>query len=151
MSSFKNELLNGSSNSIKSLKLTQTVPTRVIQVPSVESLEVGKRGIVLFPPCKISDNREEFVYEGKGMDPVYLRKSVLFWDKLEVPTNNMFQIDFNAAELEYLESCGIVQRTRVNMSGSYSPGEIIINSHKKVFEALDKASELVWCAPNSRW
>jgi len=113
MSSFKSSLLNSSANSIglapktgvhRSLRGLPIEPTTVTQIPSVKVLEQGKRGLVLFPPCSISDEGKRLSIGGQ-MSPITLRKSVLFWDKLEVPINNMLEVGFNTAEIGYLKSC----------------------------------------------
>lgn len=152
MSSFKDSLLNSASNSIgmprKHDKVSQLrelpiQPTHATKIPLVESLEKGKRGLVLFPPCSVSDDGAVFSNDG-DMSPVTLRKSVLFWDKLEIPSNNIVEIGFNTTDVEYLQSCGVVQRTRVEMFGSFDLMQALVNSHKTVFAALDEATPRAW-------
>ena len=90
MSSFKDSLLNSAVN----LRGLPIQPTNATKIPSVESLEKGKRGLVLFPPCSISDDGNKISMGGQ-INPITLRKSVLFWDKLEVPKNNLLEIGYN--------------------------------------------------------
>lgn len=51
-----------------------------------------------------------------GIEPLYLKHYILYWDKVEFPNNNMIHIG-DAPEFEYLYSEGVLQRTNVNLSG----------------------------------
>ncbi len=50
-----------------------------------------------------------------GIDPFRLRQYLLYWDKIDYPSNNAMYVELTTDE-EYLKQIGILKRTHVNIS-----------------------------------
>jgi hypothetical protein len=151
MSIFKNQLMNSVMPQSQALGARQhrashefpRTDVLSINVPVVEGLKTGQRGLVLIPPGLV-ENIDGSFNTGGNFSSVALRKFVLFWDRLEVPENNVMEIGFNVAEIEYLKSCDVLQRTRVQMQGRFDGLEPIKIANKTVFKKLDQTNPGVW-------
>ena len=78
------------------------------------------RGIIA--DCNFSGNSNTLNLNG-GINPLRLRQYLLYWDKIDYPSNNIVYIKLSEEE-KYLETVGILQRTHVNF---YSDGFISVN------------------------
>lgn len=68
------------------------------------------RGIIA--DCVFHGNETSLSIKG-GIDPFRLRQYLLYWDKIDYPTNNILRVELTPDE-KYLEEIGVLQRTHVN-------------------------------------
>ena len=98
------------------------------------------RGLVISCPITIVGNSLRI--KSSDLDPQELRFSLLFWDKLDFPANDMigFTSDENA---EFLISAGILNRTRVQvLDGQLT--QICAQAHVDTYRTLDEQEPGVW-------
>jgi hypothetical protein len=74
---------------------------------------MAKRGIVITPKFNFDGRALSFV---GGFDPISLRQYLLYWDKLDWPDNNAISIGEGGPDMDFLESAGVLERTRVDFS-----------------------------------
>lgn len=103
------------------------------------ALGMDERGLVLFPPARLTANG---VSRPEDMDRRLLRFALLFWDHIDIPKNNFIDV-YPGPEVDYLQSIGIVSRSRVMVSSSAAP-EILIETHRAAFHALDPKDPGKW-------
>jgi hypothetical protein len=77
------------------------------------------------------------------LDPQELRFSLLFWDKLDFPSNNLIGMS-GGPHAEFLASAGILQRTSITVRGSGSLEDTYRFAHIAAFRQLDAAQPGVW-------
>jgi Family of unknown function (DUF6236) len=102
----------------------------------------NERGLVISCPIEIS-GREMTFRSGPALDPQELRFSLLFWDKLDFPINNVVGIGPDA-ETQFLQSAGLLNRT---MTQVISGGDVVssfVQTHIDAFRALDQREPGVW-------
>ncbi|VAW14281.1 hypothetical protein MNBD_ALPHA12-2021, partial [hydrothermal vent metagenome] len=99
------------------------------------------RGLVISPPI-IIDGTKIFI-RTMALDPQQLRANLLFWDKLDFPSNNAIHIqeDQNAT---FLIKSGILKRTAINVQMSGDMALLYLNAHFEAFHILDKQEPGVW-------
>jgi Family of unknown function (DUF6236) len=100
------------------------------------------RGLVV--SCPILASKRGFHITGGGkLDLQELRFSLLFWDKLDFPTNNI--IGFGSdQEADFLASAGILQRTPVEMPLVGDPADLYRAAHVTAYKALEQHEPGVW-------
>jgi hypothetical protein len=76
--------------------------------------KVMKRGVVVSPYFTFDGTTLHFPGT-VGIEPEHLRHYLLYWDKIEFPNNNIINIG-SSPDVDYLEQCGMLQRTRVTLS-----------------------------------
>jgi hypothetical protein len=104
---------------------------------------VDKRGLVVSVPIEVSGDTLDIA--GGGLDRQELHFSLLFWDKLDFPTSNMFAIRLDP-DSQFLADSGILQRTsvRVEVAGSASIPAWYVAAHVGAFRILDNLEPGVW-------
>jgi hypothetical protein len=100
------------------------------------------RGLVVSVPTKISGDKIEI--RGGGLDTQELRSNLLFWDKLDFPSNNFIDFDISGGDEEFLQQVGILQRTRINFSGSGRGSDIFRRCHVAAYRRLDQQEPGQW-------
>ena len=98
------------------------------------------RGLVISCPITIVGNSLRI--KSSDLDPQELRFSLLFWDRLDFPANDMisFTSDENA---EFLISAGILNRTRVQvLDGQLA--QICAQAHVDTYRTLDEQEPGKW-------
>src|SRR5437667_6766069 len=80
---------------------------------------------------------------GTALDPQELRFSLLFWDKLDFPHNNLVALGLDA-EAQVLQSAGILSRTWVRIIGGGDSTSMFILGHVAAFRILDEREPGVW-------
>lgn len=105
---------------------------------SAKPLESGQRGIILSQPVEVSGSK----LSTREFDVQELRFAVLFFDKIEYPSNNIIEIS-PPDEIEWLKSEGIVQRTHCVGSGTFD-ASCIITAQKFAFDHLQEISPGAW-------
>mgnify|MGYP000088199675 CR=1 FL=1 len=91
-----------------------------------------ERGIVISPPFEVLPKGGIFC--GGGIDSLELRKHLLYFDKIDYPDNNIISIGSSPDET-YLESTGILRRSRVNFTGTINSGngEFFIAAQEAIY------------------
>jgi Family of unknown function (DUF6236) len=100
-----------------------------------------ERGLVISVPVMADQNQFRVFAQ---LDEQELRFSLLFWDKLDLPQNNLVRTsDPNA---DFLESVGVLKQTfcPVQLSGIIKPAETYVQAHLAAYRSLDKAEPGVW-------
>lgn len=102
------------------------------------------RGIVV--SNEYSGNEKKLIMHGGGIDPIKLRQYILYWDKIDYPTNNLFFIPLTPDE-QFLKDAGLLKRSQINIiiNGSLTINpEIFINSQLAAFNYNNKAKDEIW-------
>lgn len=81
------------------------------------------------------------------LDPFFLRQYLLYWDKIDYPTNNLLYIGLTPEE-KYLEEIGLLQRTHLNIipdsSGITLNPEIFLKSQLYALEKNNQNNNEIW-------
>lgn len=103
---------------------------------------MNKKGIVISPPFE--PILTGGIRCGGDPDPSELRKYILYWDQIDYPTNNLIHI--SSHDIDYLESTGILKRTRVIFQGTISSGrgEFFIAAQETALAENQKNEPGVW-------
>lgn len=101
----------------------------------------SKRGLVVSPPIELSGVSMKF--ESISLDQQELRSNLLFWDTLDFPSNNLIHIPLGPDE-EFLEQEGILKRTHIEMTGSFSGIEPYLRPHLEAYRRLDAKNPGKW-------
>lgn len=101
------------------------------------------KGIVVSPPITIGADGS-LDLQGGGIDPVELRRAVLFWDRINKPKNNFISFGQSADE-KFLAECGLLQEIDVRMSAaSGRAGQIYAQLHLAAFSELEGREPGIW-------
>lgn len=100
-----------------------------------------KRGLVVSAPTTVSQSG--FTIKSSELDPQELRASLLYWDKLAWPTNNIFHID-GSPDVEFLETAKVLSRPRHNFTGTVKGPEILVLAQAEILAQLDGREPGVW-------
>lgn len=76
------------------------------------------RGLIINNPVSVT-LRSNLVQNQGPFDPIDLRASLFYWDRLMWPQNRIVRID-GEDEIDYLESAGILYRPFIDVEGDYS-------------------------------
>lgn len=106
-------------------------------------LAKGERGLVVSGPVKVAGDAVSLQVGPNMLDPQELRFSLLFWDRLDYPENRILHMPLGPDE-EYLASAAILQRTGVQLVGSFSGTDVILHSHIGTFRALENREPGRW-------
>ena len=84
------------------------------------------RGIVVAPEYEAKGT--ELFLKSSDIDPLKLRQYLLYWDRIDFPTNNIIHCTSN--DIDYLESLNLLQRTKYNCScnGIINMEELFLNA-----------------------
>lgn len=77
------------------------------------------KGLVISNPLKIDGT--SVLVKNSELDPLELRRSILFWDKLSWPQNNGIAFG-SKIEADYLESVGLLERPKYKINGDIATG-----------------------------
>lgn len=95
-------------------------------------------GLILSNPVKIDNDGIEV---SSGIDPLELRFSLLFWDRLVWPKNTF--VDFGADDdSEYLMTTGIMKRPKYDVGGAF--GDVVAEVQLKAFHDLNAREPGLW-------
>ncbi|TDR46233.1 hypothetical protein EDF80_105268 [Pseudomonas brenneri] len=97
------------------------------------------RGLVLSLPVEI-DGTSTRIKSG-NLDAQDLRSSLLYWDRLTLPTSNIIYIP-GGPDADYLVSCGILHRRHYEVFGDGAQG--LIKTQTLALEDLEKEAPGVW-------
>jgi hypothetical protein len=104
----------------------------------------GERGLVISYPIEVSNTAGRV----EGLDLQELRMSLLFWDKLDFPANNVFHFGLDP-ECQFLKGAGILSRTNIPLSGG-NAASVVVQAHLDAFRILDAKEPGVWSLSNGR-
>lgn len=107
--------------------------------PNYGSPKAQLRGLVISPPIQV--NGDTVYIKQTDLDTQDLRSSLLYWDRLAIPTTMSISIKGGKDE-EYLESCGILRRNVVNMWGKAS--DILISAQALTLQNLEQENPGMW-------
>lgn len=100
------------------------------------------KGIVISPPVTIEPNGSLSI-QG-GVDPVELRRAVLFWDRINKPKNGFVDFSLSADE-EFLMNCGILEQSEfATPAFSGKAGHVYAQLHLDTFSNLEKREPGRW-------
>jgi len=77
---------------------------------------MSKRGVVVSCPFEYADRSLHII--SSELDPVELRRWVLYWDTIDWPVNNLIHIESRDSEVRLLMDEGVLERTSVRVTGS---------------------------------
>lgn len=100
----------------------------------------AQRGLVISAPAQIAGKH---VNLSGRLDTQELRFSLLFWDKLDMPTNNLIHIE-GGPEVEFLQSAGILRRTGIDVEGGGDMSAILPLIHWAAYRQIDAAEPGMW-------
>ena len=103
----------------------------------------SQRGLVI--SCPVTVSGPTFELKTNVLDPQELRFSLLFWDKLNYPTNNLFSIALDQ-DAEFLASEGILERAKVRITGSVGVdiAKAFGQAHVHAYRTLDEQEPGTW-------
>lgn len=101
-----------------------------------------KRGLVISCPIVITPGGGMHMKHSM-LDPQELRFSLLFWDALEYPLNNIIHIRGGGDE-QFLQEAGVLQRTEIRVAGRGSGGDLYRLAHVAAYKRLDALEPGVW-------
>lgn len=102
------------------------------------------RGLVISCPIVIGDRSLKIITS--ALDPQELRFSLLFWEKLNFPTNNFLHIELDP-DTQFLADQGILSRTQFTpelINGMGNLESLFIQAHTHAFRSLDQKEPGVW-------
>jgi len=135
------------SSSVGTFKDLPIQPSQIIKHPTVEALKSGERGIITSASVKIHPNGSFDV--GGPVSNDLLRQYILFFDKIDIPSNNYIELGGESPEIQFLKSAGILRRTRIELYGSLNGAEVILDSQKIAFDTLDATNPGAWSIAQS--
>jgi Family of unknown function (DUF6236) len=98
-----------------------------------------ERGLVISVPIRQVGRKTTF---NGYFDLQELRFSLLFWDKLDLPSNNL-GLEPRSVEVQFLQNAGILNRTHIKTSGRDLVAAYL-GAHVAAFKELDKKEPGVW-------
>ncbi|GKR03721.1 MULTISPECIES: DUF6236 family protein [Aeromonas] len=103
---------------------------------------MNKKGIVISPPFE--PILTGGIRCGGDPDPLELRKYILYWDQIDYPTNNLIHV--SSHDIDYLESTGVLKRTRVIFQGEVNTGrgEFLIAAQEAALAENQQKEPGVW-------
>lgn len=103
-----------------------------------------ERGIVITPNYKILNNGRGIQISG-GVEPVNLRKYLLFWDKIDYPVNNMIHIG-GGSDIDFLIQENIAKRTDIRFlkMEAHENGFIFLASQMAAYDQNNKLENQAW-------
>lgn len=155
MDDFKRNLLGGSGMSAihpnaqrdslplgSGMSASQSIRTGVRLNLSCEpvSLSTDERGLIISNPIRIQGN--EFSFDA-DLDSQHLRFALLFWDKLDWPSNKGLYFG-SAPDVDYLISCGVMVRTDADLVIGGQATDIIRESFVSTFRKRDSDQPGKW-------
>lgn len=104
-----------------------------------EPLGTSERGLVLSMPVELSTQHAKI----EPIDMRDLNFSLLFWDALELPWNNIIGLTGESIEAT-LKSAGILRRSKVRFDGTWTAPESLIAAQSAVLRRLNEATPNRW-------
>lgn len=106
----------------------------------LSSIADDERGLVISAPTLLVDGT--LISTGQ-LDAQELRFALLFWDKLEMPSNAAIRLG-HTPDVEYLEDVGALQRTRATFDEGAAGTDFVLAAHLATFRHLDEHQPGKW-------
>jgi hypothetical protein len=108
---------------------------------SAPPLKDDERGLLMTAPSTVGSDHDVII---RGFDPQELRAAALFFDRIEVPKNNL--IAMNHPDLDFLEQEGVAQQSLLALGPNFSVGmgEMLVRAANLTFDALEQRSPGQW-------
>lgn len=106
-----------------------------------KSVREQPRGIVLSPPVTVQGN--SLFIKNSDLDPQELRMSLLYFDELLLPQNNVIYME-TGPDLIVLIEQSVLKTKKVLYQGSGDMAEIFANMHIQTFRQLDAQEPGKW-------
>jgi hypothetical protein len=106
----------------------------------VVSKNLHIKGLVISNPIHFA--KESVTCQG-GLDPLELRFSLLYWDKLVWPSSNAIAFSGDEQDIKFLEDAKVLTRPKKNVSGG-DFRNIILETYLKTFIELNNNEPGVW-------
>lgn len=101
------------------------------------------KGIVVSP--KVSIKADGKMLLSTFVDPVELRRAVLFWDRINKPINNIVAMGLSPDE-SFLQECGVLKQFEIVARGvSGQLGHLYAKLHLEAFNQLEASEPGQWC------
>lgn len=97
------------------------------------------KGLIISPPLEITG--ETIHIKSSDLDTQELRASLLYWDRLSVPTSNIIHMHAGD-DADYLQSCGILQRRQYTFVGSVAKS--LIEAQILDFKTRESEEPGIW-------
>jgi hypothetical protein len=146
-----NHLLSGTAHSSYQLTAPQTLRNRIpangasfecrIEV-SGQRLQSGERGLIISSPIELDGSK--ILLKSTDLDIQDLRSSLLFWDRLDCPSNNIFHISGVGAEADFLLQEGILTRSSAHIAGSRDASDSLRLAQAETFKAREQMEPGLW-------
>ncbi|AVK50682.1 hypothetical protein AXY43_23165 [Clostridium sp. MF28] len=100
------------------------------------------RGIIV--TSEYSGDKDNLTVCGGGINPTKLREYILYWDRIDYPTNNIIFNELTPDE-EYLQKANLLKRTHNILNGKVSVNpEIFIQSQMNALKENSKNMDETW-------
>lgn len=106
-----------------------------------KEMKEKKRGLVVSVPLVVAENSVRVI--STALDPQELRYSLLFWDELVRPQNNLIHIEPGAVE-QFLMDEGILKMRSLRFVGNGEIAQSFAQMHIEAFKQLDGESPGTW-------
>lgn len=102
------------------------------------------RGIVITPNYNILNGGHGIQLSG-GIEPVNLRKYLLFWDKIDYPVNNMIHVG-GGADIDFLVQEGVAKSTEIRFQKmeAHENGYLFLASQMAAFDKNNEIENEAW-------
>ncbi|GCA52361.1 hypothetical protein KGO5_04826 [Sinorhizobium sp. KGO-5] len=104
------------------------------------------RGIIISPPVEVDGNK--LTIKGASIDEQEIRFSLLFFDRIMWPDNNLVSIG-SGESVTFLEKCGIVSRPKYRSASSGPLAKLFVDVHLKAFEDMQTKEPGFWSLSNT--
>ncbi|HAU1603701.1 TPA: hypothetical protein JBJ19_02365 [Legionella pneumophila] len=102
-----------------------------------------ERGIILSPEVEIDIVSNVINLVSSAPDPKLLRHAILYWDKIDFPTNNVLSVDLSP-DMDFLKQEGIVQQTDIRINQSGDLATLYVQAQFNAFELLNQKDPDKW-------
>lgn len=100
------------------------------------------RGIILSPPIKVDSMNNKVIIESNEINPIELRASLLYWDKIRVPVSNIIEFEFGP-DVDFLEREGYLDKFKIKHHGG-EVGKAMAESYVDALMISERMEPGVW-------
>lgn len=104
------------------------------------------RGLIISNPLELKGST---IVSSEPIDGQDLRSSLMYWDRLALPQNNIFGFAQDP-DINYLESAGILSQPRFETYGRVVIEDLFLNVQFTTLEAFEKKEKGVWSISGGR-
>jgi hypothetical protein len=100
------------------------------------------RGIILGPDAQIDVRTNEVHIRTSEPNPGLLRHSLLYWDKIDFPQNNIIHV--SSSSIDFLIKAGVAQSTQIRVGGSGGMAALYVAAQFAAFRELNSQNPDMW-------